>query len=351
VTHAIEKWLLPYLAQALKPAPHPPAGKPLTILLAVTDHFEPLGGSSDEERASARLAVWESGLPRLTEGLADAAGNPPRHDFYYPLEEYRPGLLDRLARLREQGLGEVEVHLHHQGESSSQLEDMLSQYAETLYHRHGLLRRDPSGKISYGFIHGNWALDNALPGGRWCGVNDEISILARTGCFADFTLPAAPSQAQTKTINSIYYATDDPQSPRSHEHGIPARRGTPPSGDLLLIQGVLALNWRRRKFALLPSLENSELGWHRPPLAERMKLWLRYAPRLAGAEGYCFIKLHCHGAPEKHHQALLGPPMRRFYENLLERYNDGIHFRLRFVSSWEMAQAVHTLEQGGELEQ
>lgn len=346
----MEKWLLPYLAQALKPAPRPPAGKPLTILLAVTDHFEPLGGTTDEDRASARLAVWESELPRLVEGLADAVGNPPQHDFYYPLEEYRPQFLDRLAVLREQGLGEVEVHLHHQGESSAQLEDMLAQYVETLHQRHGLLRRDANGGSSYGFIHGNWALDNALPNGRWCGVNDEISILARTGCFADFTLPAAPSPAQTRTINSIYYAADDPARPRSHERGTPARVGAPPMGDLLLIQGVLALDWRKRKHGLLPSLENSELGWHRPPLPERMVLWLRHAPRLAGAEHVCFIKLHCHGAPEKHHQALLGPPMRQFYETLLERYNDGTNYRLRFVSSWEMAQAVHVLEQGGELD-
>jgi hypothetical protein len=346
----MEKWLLSYLAQALRPAPRPPADRPLTILLAVTDHFEPLGGTTDEVRASARLAAWEQGLPRLVEGLADAKGNPPRHDFYYPLEEYRPQFLDRLAVLKERGLGEVEVHLHHQGESSAQLEDMLARYVETLRQRHGLLREDDNGRPSYGFIHGNWALDNALPGGRWCGVNDEISILARTGCFADFTLPAAPSQAQTKTINAIYYATDDPERPRSHEWGTPARAGATPSGDLLLIQGVLALDWSNRKHGLLPRLENSELGWHRPPLAERMRLWLRFAPRLPGAEHICFIKLHCHGAPEKHHQALLGEPMRRFYEALLKRYNDGIHYGLRFVSSWEMAQAVHVLEEGGELD-
>lgn len=349
MTHALEKWLLSYLAQSLKPAPSLPAGRPLTILLAVTDHFEPLGGTMDIERAAARLSAWESGLPRLVEDLTDAWGNPPRHDFFYPLEEYHPEFLDRLAALQEQGFGEVEVHLHHEGESSAQLEDMLAGYVQLLHERHGLLRRGSKGEITYGFIHGNWALDNALKHGRWCGVNDEISILARTGCYADFTLPAAPSPAQTRTVNSIYYATDNPRRPRSHEYGRPAQVGLPPSGDLLMIQGVLALDWRKRKFGLLPTLENSELGWHRPPLAERMRLWLRYAPRLVGAEDVCFVKLHCHGAPEKHHQALLGKPMRAFYETLLKRYNDDSNYRLRFVSSWEMAQAVHALEEGQEL--
>ncbi len=350
MTHALDKWLLPYLAQALRPRPGPPLGKPLTILLAVADHFEPLGGGVDEARAQARLAAWERGLPRLVQGLADSAGRPPCHDFFYPLEDYRPEFLDRLAALREKGLAEVEVHLHHEGESSAQLEDRLAGYAETLRARHGLLRPGPEGRPAYGFIHGNWALDNALPGGRWCGVNDEISILARTGCYADFTLPAAPSPAQTRTINAIYYASDDPARPRSHEYGVPARVGQGPAGDLLLIQGVLALDWRQRKLGLLPRLENSELGAHRPPRDERMRLWLRFAPRVAGADEVCFVKLHCHGAPEKHHPALLGRPMRKFYEHLLKHYNDGIHYRLRFVSCWEMAQAVHALEAGGKLD-
>jgi len=344
--HAAEKWLLPYLAQALKPVARSGPGRPLTILLAVADHFEPLGKRAGQERALARVAAWETGLPRLLEGLSGADGRPPRHDFFYPLDEYHPEILDRLAALRERGLGEVEVHLHHQGESSAQLEDMLAAHVELLHRRHGLLRRAAGGGLTYGFIHGNWALDNALPNGRWCGVNDELSILARTGCFADFTLPAAPSPAQTRTINSIYYAFDDPAKPRSHEYGRAAAVGKPPSGDLLLIQGVLALNWRQRKHVLLPSLENSELGWHRPASLERMRIWLRHAPRVVGADDVRFIKLHCHGAPEEHHQALLGPAMREFYENMLTRYNDGIDYRLCFVSCWEMAQAVHALEKG-----
>ena len=40
-----------------------------------------------------------------------------------------------------------------------------------------------------------------------------------TGCYADFTLPAAPSPAQTRIVNTIYWAKDDPTRPKSHDTG------------------------------------------------------------------------------------------------------------------------------------
>jgi hypothetical protein len=339
-------WLPAYLSQVLRPAPRPPAGRPLTICLAVADHFEPFWAKPGRAKALERLAVWERRLPELCRGLADSVGRAPQHTFFYPLEDYDPEVLDRLAAICRQGLGEVEVHLHHQGETSAELAEKLTSFAELLAMRHGLLRRDPaSGRPLYGFVHGNWALDNSLPGGSWCGVNDELQVLAATGCYADFTLPAAPSPAQTRAVNAIYYATDDPLRPKSHDQGRPARVGEPPSGDLLLIQGVLALDWGRRKWGLLPRVENSDLSGSLPPALRRVPLWLRFAPRVGGAEDAVFIKLSCHGAPEKNHEALLGAPARELWEGLCRNYAHGGH-RLRFMSCWEMAQAVHALERG-----
>ncbi len=344
-----EIWLAPYLGQALRPRPLP-QGRPLTLCLAVADHFEPYWLGAGEELALERLAAWERGLPQLCQGLADSRGRPPQHTFFYPLEDYRPHVLERLAALCALGLGEVEVHLHHHGETSAELEEKLAGFAELLHGRHGLLRRDPtSGRVVYGFVHGNWALDNSLPDGSWCGVNDELRVLARSGCYADFTLPAAPSPAQTRTINSIYYATDDPARPKSHDQGRPARVGQPPSGDLLMVQGVLALNWRSRKAGLLPRIENSDLSASLPPSLARLPLWLRHAPAVQGAEHVRFLKLSCHGAPEKNQPALLGPPARRFLEDLLAGHDDGRRHVLRFMTCWEMAQAIHALERGEEL--
>jgi len=348
VTHALDKWLLPYLAQSLRPRPRPREG--MVLCVAIANHFEPFAGGADQELAELRLNAWEEGLARLAEEVADHRGQPLVHTLFYPLEDYRPWVLDRLARLQERGLAEVEVHLHHQGESSAELEDRLTSYVETLHRRHGLLRRDPAtGRLAYGFVHGNWALDNALPDGRWCGVNDEISILARTGCYADFTYPAAPSPAQVRTINAIYYVKDDPARPRSHEFGRPARVGSPPWGDLLLVQGVLALNWRWRKWGLLPRLEDSDLGAHRPLREDRLPLWLRYAPAVEGAEGVRFLKLHCHGALRRHHPALLGETARRFWHRLVEGGLGAMRLRIYFMSCWEMVHTIHALERGEEI--
>src|SRR5262249_25465206 len=159
--------------------------------------------------------------PRMAEPFRDSAGRCPQHTFFYPIEdaEYDDHHVGRLAELCRAGFGDVEVHLHHDGESSDQLRELIERRIGRMHGAHGLLTKDETGRIAYGFVHGNWALDNSRPDGKWCGVNDELTILRETGCYADFTMPAAPSPCQTSTINSIYYAIDDPQRPKSHDRG------------------------------------------------------------------------------------------------------------------------------------
>ncbi|MBK8740376.1 MAG: hypothetical protein IPM02_13005 [Betaproteobacteria bacterium] len=82
----------------------------------------------------------------------------------------------------------------------------------------------------FAFIHGNWCLDNSRRDGRWCGVNNELRVLGELGCYADFTLPSAPSDTQTRKINSIYYANDDSTHPKSHDDGVDLRSGEPGRG-------------------------------------------------------------------------------------------------------------------------
>ena len=135
-------------------------------------------------------------------------------------------------------------------------------YKELLHRRHGLLaRHKETGELMYGFIHGNWALCNSRPDGRWCGVNGELDVLRATGCYADFTMPSAPTNTQTSTINSIYYAADVPGRCKSHDRGLRARVGAaPPAEHLSMIQGPLELDWSRRKFGILPRIENADLA-------------------------------------------------------------------------------------------
>ena len=153
------------------------------------------------------------------------------------------------------------MHLHHDRDTSAGLRGALLKFAEQL-RSHGHLGAAQDGRPKFGFVHGNWALDNSLPDGSWCGVNDELRVLAECGCYADFTLPSAPSPAQTRRINSIYYAKDDPDRPRSHDDGVEVRSGGAPSGDLMIVQGPLSI--LRRSGGILPRVENGNLDGRVP---------------------------------------------------------------------------------------
>ena len=75
--------------------------------------------------------------PRLFGAFRDADGRPPRHTFFYPMETYNPAHLDALAGLCRAGYGEVEVHLHHDGDTAEGLRGRLLAYKELLARRHG----------------------------------------------------------------------------------------------------------------------------------------------------------------------------------------------------------------------
>jgi hypothetical protein len=247
--------------------------------------------------------------------------------------------------MTEAGIADVEVHLHHDGEGEQNFLDRLNRFKETLFERHGLLRKQ-AGKIVFGFIHGNWALDNSLPDGSWCGLNNEITLLRDLGCYADFTLPSAPSPAQTRMVNTIYWATDDPLRPKSHNTGVPVRVGESFCGDLLMIPGPLTLNWNSRKLGLLPRLETGELCASNPVTRQRVRLWLNYAPRLGDD---LFIKLFAHGAREDNAAQLLERDLDLTFQ-LLKSECTAHGSTLRYVTAWQMRNAVECVRLGRGLE-
>jgi hypothetical protein len=342
----LHRWLLPYLLSAPRRR-RPRPGQPVHLLLAVCDHYEPKRGGASPAMARARVRQWVDEYPRLFGRFRDADGRPPRHTFFYPAEEYEPEYLDLLAGLCRVGYGEVEVHLHHDNDTAENLRRTLLGFKRTLADRHGLLSRDKeTGEIAYGFIHGNWALDNARSDGRWCGVNNELDVLRETGCYADFTLPSAPSETQTRKINSIYWAVDDPARPKSHDTGTDLSAGARPANSLLMIQGPLALDWGRRKFGLLPRVENACLQKSQPPDANRLELWLRAGVKVVARPDWYFVKLHTHGVNEPNQDVLLGAPMVRFHELLHERAAHDPFFRFHYVTAREMANLALAAEQG-----
>jgi hypothetical protein len=345
----LHRWIVPYLLSARqRRAPRP--GEPVHLILAVCDHYEPKRGNASMEVARRRVRQWVEDYPRLFGQFRDSDGVCPQHTFFYPADEYEPELVDRVAELcrNKDGnrFGEVEIHLHHDNDTAENLRKTLLDFKRTLAERHGCLSRDKeTGEVVYGFIHGNWALDNSRCDGRKCGVNNELDVLRETGCYADFTLPSAPSETQTRKINSIYWAVDDPQRPKSHDSGQDLGRKPRPAGGLLMIQGPLLLNWSKRKFGVLPTIENSCLQKSQPPNEARLELWLRGNVRIPTHPEWFFVKLHTHGVNEPNQDVLLGEPMIRFHEALRERADRDPLFRFHYVTAREMANIALAAEQ------
>jgi hypothetical protein len=330
-------WLPGYVATRLRRLGE---GPPTDVWVAVADHFEPRWNGADERTARERVAVWRARWPGIADRHRDSEGRRPVYSFFYPQEEYGPELLEPLAEMAREGVADVEVHIHHDGDGEAAFKQKMRDFLEVLHGGHGLLRR-PDGKIAFGFIHGNWALDNSRPDGRWCGLDNEISILRDLGCYADFTLPAADSPCQGGPVNVVYRVKDDPLRPRSFARGRRVLSGLPAWGDLTLVPGPLGLDFRTRGLRR-PCLESGELASYRLPSPWRARLWLRIAPRVAG---HVFLKLFAHGAYEQNASALLGGGLDRLFESLrgacVER-----GLRLHYVSAWEMFRAVEALRAG-----
>jgi hypothetical protein len=308
---------------------------PRHLLFAFCDHYEPHWKNKDLGVGHARVAAWSQGYPAMAEKFRDADGHTPRHSFFFPGEEYQPGYLDALADLARRGFGEVELHLHHHDDTAENLRRTIGDYLE-LFKKHGHLSRDPDGRARYAFIHGNWCLANARSDGRWCGVAEELPLLFDTGCYADFTFPAAPDESQPGIVNQIYWPEGDLARRRAYETGRAARVGERLSDRLLMIEGPLAFALKPNGRLPKPRIENSAVTAADPATPSRLRTWTNQRIVVEGRPEWVFVKVHTHGAPEKQAASLLGAGGHQMHEELTTRYNDGQRWKLHYVTAREM---------------
>ncbi|MCI0547834.1 MAG: hypothetical protein L0027_11180, partial [Candidatus Rokubacteria bacterium] len=287
-------------------------GQPEHLIIAIADHFEPSfrpeapQSFADRAEQERRLAEWCREYPKAVEAWRDADGVPLRHTYFYPAEQHDEALVERLAEHCHEGWGEIEIHLHHGIEAPDTAENtrrVLCEFRDALA-RHGCLARaDAAGPPRYAFVHGNWALANSF-GGRSCGVDDEMQILADTGCYADMTLPSAPHPAQTRKINALYECTLPLERRAPHRRGQDLRVGRPPRVFPLIVQGPLGFNWSRRLRGWpVPFIENGQLTGLVPPTTYRVDLWRGAGIGVEGRPEWSFIKLHCHGMDPRDREA------------------------------------------------
>jgi hypothetical protein len=331
----IHLWIADYFRQM----PRRMAIHPKHIVFSVVDHFEPQNGKVMHRTEVERTKRFLFKYAEIAAKHKDCSGIPPKYSFFYPIDEYNQTCVDLVADFCRKGRGEVEVHLHHNDDTEESLRQKLL-HAVKVFKGHGLLDVDKvTGADRYAFIHGNWSLCNSRPDGKWCGVNEELKILKESGCYADFTLPSAPSDTQTSKINSIYYAKSSSR-PKAHNAGVDVAVEKEPSGDLMLIQGALMLNWKRMK------IENSALMSTSPVTADRVKRWVRAGVHVQGRPDVVFVKVHNHGCREDHLTETFFANLDWMFTHLEKECNDGKSCQLHYMTAREMYNVIKAFESG-----
>ena len=337
------KWLPGLIARRATRLGAP--GGPAHVMVAIADHYEPaylprlLRYPTSEREQLARVEGWCRGYRETADKLRDANGFPLVHTYFLPAEDWYPAVVERLAEFAQSGYGEIEVQLHHgiwEPDTAERTRATIEEFRDLLV-AHGCLSRwDGAGPARYGFVHGNWALANSN-GGRYCGVDNEMQILAETGCYGDFTMPSAPDPSQVGKTNSIYECTLPFGERAPHRTGRDLAVGRPPERLPVIVQGPLALSFQRDGGArrLYPRIESGEIASRLRPSVQRAEAWREAGVSVAGRPDWVFVKLHCHGLGEESWASLIGPERAELVAALgasAARRGDTLHF----VSAREM---------------
>ncbi len=353
-------WLWNYIKFRIKhKSPNPKPGKPIHVIFLFVDHFEPKENCPDPDIQRKRMERWLKCYPEIAGKFLDADGYHPRHTWFYQVENWENSdsdfdYLNKLSQLSFHGYGEVELHIHHnqpeQGyfpevDTGEKLEQLIEKMKVFFSQSGALITAEENPRRTYGFIHGMFALDNSHEG-IYCGVNNEFQILRKTGCYADFTMPAGVYVAQSKKINSIYYVIDDPNRPRSHDKGVDVEVGKKPVGDLMTIQGPLWVNLFNSSRIWDVTVENANVDHNMPPSKKRVDKWIRTNIHVKGNDQWVFVKIHTHGSREKSFPIYFGQYAEEMYRHLTQKYNDGQHYVLHFVTAREAYNIVKAAEAG-----
>jgi len=313
--------------------------KPIDIMFLFVDHYE-LAGKPE------RLDAWLNVYPALAKKHLDFDGGYPKHSFFYALDLIDENELELLKPIMDQKMGEVELHWHHDHDTSESFVEKLHD-GMRVFHKYGYMLPYKEDQMAcFGFIHGNWSLDNSR-GEEFCGVDNEIQILAKEGCYGDFTFPAMFTDAQPSKVNEIYYAIDDGEA-KSYETGRTAEVGvTSKDNEFLIFQGPLTINWLDWRHKWHPTIEDGDINEH-PTQGDpaRIDAWIRQGIHVKGRPEWQFVKVFCHGAQD--HKSVLGEATDKMFQYLGDKYNDGKKYRLHYVSSREAYNILKAAEAGKE---
>ena len=316
------------------------------LITAVADHFEPasvpgfLAGYAPRDVQEKRLETWCREYPRNFAEFRDEEGYCFNHTYFYPAEQYDKALVQQLAEFCHAGWGEIEIHLHHglpEPTTADETEKHLISFRDALANDHDCLSYlDGDLQPKYAFIHGNFTLANCANGFA-CGIDNEMQLLARTGCYVDMTYPTATFHpAQIAILNSIYECAMPLEQRAPQRRGLALQFGRPVTRLPFLVQGPWMMDFDRSAQSGWARVENSALTGSNPPSLRRLALWKKAGITVVGRPDWIFVKLHTHGMAPADTNTMLGPPVQRFLKELIEgapQRNETLHF----VSAREMA--------------
>jgi hypothetical protein len=142
--------------------------------------------------------------------------------------------------------------------------------------------------------------------------------------------------AQPKLTNTIYYASED-GGPKSYDTGVEVAVGREPSGELMIFNGPVALDWGAGCIND-GSVENSS-----PPHPRRLGAWLSAHVHVAGRPEWVFVKLHTHAMQNR--ASFLSPPCDATFAAMGAWWNRP-PFRLHYVTAREAYNLVKAAEAG-----
>ena len=173
-------------------------------------------------------------------------------------------------------------------------------------------------------------------------MNNELQILKKTGCYADFTFPSI-NEANPRQINCIYYEIDDPDKPKSHNTGRRVKKDGAETGDLMMIQGPLHPFLFSEKISSLRYVNDAIDG---DPIVtgKRIDAWIKTGIHVEGKRNWVFVKNHTHGTMRS--DAALGKDVERIFSHLETRYNDGKEYILHYVTAREAYNIIKAVESG-----
>ena len=321
------------------------ANRRIHLLFCMCDHFEPGTAGASVDVANARMNDLITKYPLIAEQHRDSDGRVPRRSWFFPPHYHKHGWLMSLVKLCADGYGEIELHLHHgknRPDSTDNLRDTLKLCIEE-YSRFGIFGKSGT-EPKYGFIHGDWALNNSRSG-RFCGVDNELSILKETGCYADFTLPS-PVGGLFDRSNSIYYADTNSRHSHAHVQGNFVRVGSisnPDESGLLVVQGPLH-PLRISSSFLSTRIVGDGLDNFLPVSEARIDSWVDAGISVEGRDDWLYIKTHTHGAMDA--ETVLGDKMHKLFDYLESKYNDNVKFCLHYVTARELFNIIKAAEAG-----